>query len=1128
MITISQSALRRRVLATALALTIFGALLVDRCSAAIILPTNGGSGTLQIGGRAGGQQGDRYSDFRNVGPLLTFNESLRDMAALAGATASSDASLNVNIVRDSNADTLSVSSGSTILLSASQGGMATGVSNFQMNFELIGRSYNYTLTGNSSASASQLDARNRGSGGFQFSGPNSPFLFYNFFVAEGRPQDGREVIGSPTGLLGPGVYSIRGNAGGTITLDAGGAITQGQGNFAFNFQLRLTPIDGDIIRSTNPAGGAFSTTANWDQQRVPEKTATRSDVMLFDLDQNYTISVDGPRTAERLVVRAGRVQFSGDTLTLAATSDTQPSVAVEGTGRLNIVNGHLRSVYATIGAAPPQSPQNVAQVLVSNAGTDWITSANLAVGKLSKGILFVANGGKVTSAAATIGGIFDGEAIVGGQGSHWTTGNLAVGGAGGAGTLTVEAGAKVESATARIGHVGGSPGTVLVQGAHVQGANVQSSILHATLDLIVAGGGMLEVRDGGSAFANRLLAVGERNTRGMLTISGVAPGVAPGTTTQSFANVNEAWIGTNGPGSVLIENGGAFIGVGPVVIGRFADGEIVVRGSHQQSGKRSELFIGSQLVVGDGAPGTLRLEDGLVTHGGNPIRVAPPGKIVGTGTLDGTGTITNDGDIDIGLSPGKLTITGDYVQTATGQLKMEIGGPTPGTQHDQLEIMGNATLGGLVNLIFTDGFAPRTGDQFALMPVGGSLTDAGLEVNIVNLAPDFQFDLRRDGGRLTMVALNDGVYIQPLPPSTWNVDADGNWSTAANWTAGVPNVAGASAIFGNKITAPRTVTADIPITVGRIDFDSANPYTIAGSNTISVNATSGFGQINVTTGSHTISAPLSLADNTVINIAPADGNLSITAPMSASDIKLTKAGLGSLTLANVRTSALSVHSGTVAIAPNGTPAGTSAVGTLLIAGNTDAWTTKLDLANNDAVVQSTAANKATDFARLHNQVKQGFNNGAWTGQGITSSSAAGNANSDTGLSVVDNALLGVTSFSGQPVTADSILLKYTYYGDIDANGQVDADDLTVFASNFGRASGATQVDGDIDFNGAVDADDLTVVANNFAKGLATPLAANNLQAVPEPQTHALMAIGMAALLVAARTSKCRFKSQICN
>jgi hypothetical protein len=131
-----------------------------------------------------------------------------------------------------------------------------------------------------------------------------------------------------------------------------------------------------------------------------------------------------------------------------------------------------------------------------------------------------------------------------------------------------------------------------------------------------------------------------------------------------------------------------------------------------------------------------------------------------------------------------------------------------------------------------------------------------------------------------------------------------------------------------------------------------------------------------------------------------------------------------------------------------------------------------------------------------------------------SSTAAGNQNTDTTVSLVDNALLGYADFSGLPVTSDSILLKYTYYGDIDLNGQVDADDLTVFANNFGRTSGATQVDGDIDFNGTVDADDLTVFANNFLKGVGSPLGAGGAHALPEPQTIGLMALALATVIVA--------------
>ena len=91
----------------------------------------------------------------------------------------------------------------------------------------------------------------------------------------------------------------------------------------------------------------------------------------------------------------------------------------------------------------------------------------------------------------------------------------------------------------------------------------------------------------------------------------------------------------------------------------------------------------------------------------------------------------------------------------------------------------------------------------------------------------------------------------------------------------------AVAVFGSIITAPRTVTVDVPVTVGRIDFDNANAYTIAGSNTVTLDATSGDAQINVTSGSHTISAPLTLADNTVITVAPANSNLSITGALSS-------------------------------------------------------------------------------------------------------------------------------------------------------------------------------------------------------------------------------------------------------
>jgi hypothetical protein len=189
-----------------------------------------------------------------------------------------------------------------------------------------------------------------------------------------------------------------------------------------------------------------------------------------------------------------------------------------------------------------------------------------------------------------------------------------------------------------------------------------------------------------------------------------------------------------------------------------------------------------------------------------------------------------------------------------------------------------------------------------------------------------------------------------------------------------------------------------------------------------------------------------------------------------------------------------------------------------IPGNPGAATATWDMTDADLIAVSTAATKTADFNAIYSDLKQGFNQGDWKGLGITSSTAAANTNADTGVTLVDNALLGLTDFGGQPVDANSLLLKYTYYGDIDQNGQVDADDLTVFAGNFGRTSGATQVDGDIDFNGTVDADDLTIFANNFNKGVGSPLGAASVQAVPEPTSLVLAGLGAAGILagVAAR------------
>ncbi len=82
-----------------------------------------------------------------------------------------------------------------------------------------------------------------------------------------------------------------------------------------------------------------------------------------------------------------------------------------------------------------------------------------------------------------------------------------------------------------------------------------------------------------------------------------------------------------------------------------------------------------------------------------------------------TGNLTNAGTLSIGNSPGTTTVNGNFTQTATGVLPIEI----EGSQADQLIVTGNVTLDGSLDISFLGGTSTGTTTR-RIIDGGGTLS----------------------------------------------------------------------------------------------------------------------------------------------------------------------------------------------------------------------------------------------------------------------------------------------------------------------------------------------------------------------------------------------------------------------
>ena len=415
----------------------------------------------------------------------------------------------------------------------------------------------------------------------------------------------------------------------------------------------------------------------------------------------------------------------------------------------------------------------------------------------------------------------------------------------------------------------------------------------------------------------------------------------------------------------------------------------------------------------------------------------------------------------------------------------------------------------------------------------------GFSVDAANYGPAQPPTPYLTGAVGLIVAQADGADDPPPPPGApyaatfdnfrvtvplageWNALGGGLASEEFNWVGNaLPDGVGAHARFLGAAETDAEVNVDgLFYTLGKITFDNAHRYTLSGQPLLLQDT--GSAEVNVLSGSHEIAADLTLGSNLR---KTGSGTLTISGPIDWSGNSIEVAG-GNLRLNKLaQGNTINVSSGTATLIPGG---GTSLVSNVSIAGG-NMPTGTLDITDNAAVLEYSGASPVATVRAQLLSGRGGAGFGAtWTGQGITSSTAAAaNATEAESRSVgyAENSSLPLgpyTNFRGQAVDDTSILMAYTRTADANLDGLVNDQDVTIVGATYDPTTpNASWAMGDFDYNGFVDDADVTLLSALYDPGAppliaAAPANLGQIAAVPEPSSVALLFSACAAVLATA-------------
>jgi fibronectin-binding autotransporter adhesin len=635
-----------------------------------------------------------------------------------------------------------------------------------------------------------------------------------------------------------------------------------------------------------------------------------------------------------------------------------------------------------------------------------------------------------------------------------------------------------------------------------------------------------------------------------LTASGVISGAGSLTITNGGAGLN----------SLILTNANTYTGGTTLNDGTLsvsadnnlgnANGPLTLSGATLRFGAAFDLSASRAMNITGGATIDTNGFDSTISQ-----------VITGSGSLTkvGAGTLALSG---LNLYSGVTTINGGALSVAANTLgpgSLTVGGG--GTLRYAASFLSNKSIaissGGTLD---TNSFNPTIGGTIS----GGALTKTGTGILTLTSASNTYLGTNCNGGELA-VSSDDrlGDSVGALNFNGGGLRFNAAFSLATSRAITLAAGGGTINTNGFDISVYQAITGAGGLTktgAGNLSLLGANSYsgptTINAGGKLSVNGTlssgslANSGQLASTGTTLTFSAASTNASGAKINLIDSTLNLGSGAN------KLTNSGRINLIDCTVNGDIASLSGGVVNTAGDVTFNGSITGGASLL--EVGSGVTKMaavaDPTNSASVTPGVSnVNSLTVAGKLNltnNRIitndAQGTESGLiYTGvQGLVQSLKI---STDQPLAAANQTAIGVataaeskglsgaatTLWSGQTVDSNDTLVMYTWAGDANLDGKVNADDYASIDLYSTIAGADSWNHGDFNYNGVINADDYALIDNNVQNVNYVPYWTTNalrglqsggsatagLTAVPEPASVGLLMVSAAGLLGRRRRAK---------